>query len=162
GQATIYLRKIWYATCGMYDVDTESTARGVTGNLKAKAAGSGTEVIDQREVELGATDNAGVMIHGSSREMECTNGTPCFVKPDHMGCFALRTRADFTPQEAKANKYFVGFTSSLRPNIGPYASFAPQPGQLYHVKPSSTLYVAVGHFQSHDLVGDALKEESNT
>ncbi|KAK4124716.1 hypothetical protein N657DRAFT_679551 [Parathielavia appendiculata] len=148
GQANIFLPKSWYATCGTYDVDTDSTARQVQAADKnhLKPIGSGCEVIDQREVELGTRTDAGVEVPGSTLEIECDNGTPCFVKPytplTRLGAidsFAIRTRTDFIPQEAKANKYLVGFTSSVRPNIGPYASFVPLPGRLYQIMPSSTL-----------------------
>lgn len=113
GQANIFLPKSWYATCGTYDVDTDSTVRQVqAADKNLKPIGSGTEVIDQREVELGARDTAGVELPGSTLEIECMNGTPCFVKPDpplkRVGSFdrfAIRTRTDFTPQEAKASTY---------------------------------------------------------
>jgi hypothetical protein len=50
----------------------------------------------------------------------------------------------------------------VRPNIGPYASFVPFPGKLYQIKPSSTLFVAVGHYHSRDLVTPGLQEEDTT
>ncbi len=196
GQANIFLPKSWYATCGTYDVDTDSTLRQVQAAADKnhlKPIGSGCEVIDQREVELGTRTDAGVEVPGSTLEIECDHGTPCFVKPDtplnRLGTidgFAIRTRADFISQEAKASayllakplpnqfsnqypadkrnedKYIVGFTSSVRPNIGPYASFVPLPGRLYQIKPSSTLYVAVGHYHSRDLVTPGLQSEDTT
>jgi hypothetical protein len=38
----------------------------------------------------------------------------------------------------------------------------PQPGQLYQIRPSSTLYIAVGAFNSRDLVSEGLKAEDTT
>ncbi len=112
GQANIFLPKSWYATCGTYDVDTDSVIRQAQAADKdhLKPVGSGCEVIDQREVELGTRTETGVELPGSTLEIECGNGTPCFVQPDaplaRMGAadrFAIRTRTDFTPQEAKAS-----------------------------------------------------------
>lgn len=119
----MFLPKSWYATCGAYDVNTDSTVRQVqaTDKYHPKPIGSGCEVIDQREVELGTRTDAGAEVPGSTLEIECDNGTPCFVKPD-----------------------------------------TPLPGRLYQIKPFSTLYVAVGHYHSRDLVTPALQNEDAT
>ncbi|KAK9418683.1 hypothetical protein SUNI508_07940 [Seiridium unicorne] len=170
GQANIFLPKAWYATCGTYDVDTETATRQVTAAVKnRKVVSSGTEIVDQREVELGSLTDTGLQLPGSTLVIECSDGTPCFATSDQtipragaLDHFAIRTLTDFTAQEAKANKYLVGFTSSLRPNIGPYASFVPQPGKLYQIKPSSALYVVVGHYHSRDLVAAGLQDEDTT
>lgn len=60
------------------------------------------------------------------------------------------------------DKFVLGFTSSLRHSIGSYASWTPQPAQLYLVKPSATFYVAVGSFQPNDLVKASLSKEEST
>ena len=50
----------------------------------------------------------------------------------------------------------------MRQNIGPYATFVPEPGQEYQIAPSKEFYVAVGQFNPYDLTSPALKDSPST
>ncbi|KAK4230286.1 hypothetical protein QBC38DRAFT_469939 [Podospora fimiseda] len=162
GQATIMLPKGYYATCGVYDIDSEPDDP----NAVQGRATTGTEVIDNRTVQLTSPVNATVKSVGSSLWVDCKTGTPRFSeKPAgdlspaviaNPGCFAVRTSSDFTSTKAKSNKFFLGYTSSLRHSIGPHAMFTPLPEQTYNIKPSTTFYVAVRDAEPRDPVDPAL------
>lgn len=110
GQAIFTLSKNWYATCGIYDVVAQDDEDG-----SGKKIGSGTEVVDMRRVYLSRTDvsSGGVKVQGTSLEIECANGTPSFATSSapssqkieaDVGCFVIRTKNDFSSQEAKSSK----------------------------------------------------------
>ncbi|KAF9775584.1 hypothetical protein IL306_006292 [Fusarium sp. DS 682] len=195
GQATFILSKTLYATCGIYDIESEP-AQTQTG---AKHIGTGTEVIDQREVTLGRKEG-GKIVPGTLLEIECADGIPAFAKtppgpgaPGGEGCFAIQTKGGFTNQEAKLSrspfgnslsslsrhvvfsillsmasnndiqdKFVVGFSSSLRQNVGPYATFVPGPNESYQIKPSTVFYIAVGKFSPRDIITEQVKSQPGT
>jgi hypothetical protein len=102
GQASFILSKQLYATCGTYDVEFDST----TSDDNKSPIGTGTEVIDQRPVSLGFKESNGKASSGSMWEVDTTGGAPSFAtnNPEpgsDFECFAIKTRGDFTDQEAK-------------------------------------------------------------
>ena len=103
--ASFILSKRTYATCGTYDVDSDPVDEGED----SSTVGTGTEVIDKRPVLLGFFDSRGRTVNGTMLEVDSSGGSPSFVTSEleptgDLGCFALRSRADFTPQEAKYSK----------------------------------------------------------
>ena len=103
GQASFIISKQLYATCGTYDVEFDPTAGA---NDHKSPVGTGTEVIDQREVVLGFRESNGRETPGSLWEVDASGGSPAFAtnNPEPGGeldCFAIKTRGDFTDQEAK-------------------------------------------------------------
>jgi hypothetical protein len=50
----------------------------------------------------------------------------------------------------------------MRQNIGPYATFVPEPGQEYQIAPSKIFYVAVGQFNPYDLTSPTLRDSPST
>ena len=97
GQASFILSKQLYVTCGTYDVEFESS----DGNKKA--VGTGTEVVDQRLIRALGSDGGQL---GDLWEVDSKEGSPSFAAPEPQtggakGCFAVKTRGDFTTQEAK-------------------------------------------------------------
>ena len=102
GQASFILSKQLYATCGTYDVEFDSTM----GDENKSPIGTGTEVVDQREVELSYVQSNGTLVHGSLWEVDASGGSPSFATSNpepgaEKECFAIKTRGDFTDQEAK-------------------------------------------------------------
>ncbi|KAL7902147.1 hypothetical protein HDV63DRAFT_399256 [Trichoderma sp. SZMC 28014] len=163
GQASFMLSKKLFATCGVYDVEADLSPQ----NQHRKRIGTGIEVVDQRPVVLGCSDERGRPIPGTTLRIECSDGTPAFTKEEITpsgvpGCFYILTGRDFSVKEAKHNQYVVGFCSSMRQNIGPYATFVPEPGQEYQIAPSKTFYVAVGQFNPYDLTSPTLKDSQST
>lgn len=109
GQATIMLPKHYYATCGIYDIAPEPA----DGDFGGRRAVSGTEVIDNRMVELGYVTATGVKVPGTSLLVDCSTGTPSFstaeVQPISQvtaqpGFFVLRTNSDFTIEAATSSE----------------------------------------------------------
>ncbi|KAK2605657.1 hypothetical protein N8I77_008481 [Diaporthe amygdali] len=164
GMGCFTLSKKLYATCGTYDVDSDPSE----GDEERSPVGTGTEVIDQRPVALGKTDVKGKNIGGTLLEVDSSGGSPAFVNggdqeaAGEVDCFAIRTRSEFTSQEAKLNKFVLGFSSSLRHTIGAYATFVPAPNQTYQVKPSKVFYVAIGTYNARDLVKEGLRTATAT
>ncbi|CAH0052043.1 unnamed protein product [Clonostachys solani] len=154
GQATFILSKELIATCGIYDVDYNIPTPP---DPKKKPVGTGTEVIDQQSVNLGSQSLDGTLVSGTVLEIDCSHGTPCFSKVTARatagsGAFAIRTRTDFVPQQAASNKFFIGYSCSVRQDIGPYATFVPVPNQTYQIMPSNKFYITMGEFNTRDLV----------
>ncbi|CAJ0548669.1 Ff.00g022820.m01.CDS01 [Fusarium sp. VM40] len=166
GQASFVLSKQLYATCGTYDVDWDST----NADNNVGTVGTGTEVVDIRPVVLGRIDTAsgGKLVPGTSLEIDGSGGSPSFtpmlpdVQDGEVGSFAIRTKSHFTFQQAKLNKYVVGFSSSARQTVGPYATFVPAPNSSYQIKPSTVFYVTIGEHNVRDLVLDDLRSAPST
>ncbi|CAG9951192.1 unnamed protein product [Clonostachys rosea f. rosea IK726] len=146
GQATFILSKELIATCGIYDVDYNIPTPP---DPKKKPVGTGTEVIDQQSVNLGSQTLDGTLVLFpwnpvlSKVTARATAGS---------GAFAIRTRPDFVPQQAASNKFFIGYSCSVRQDIGPYATFVPVPNQTYQIMPSNKFYITMGEFNTRDLV----------
>jgi len=184
GMGCFTLSKQLYATCGTFDADFG----GPGGDDSKSPVGTGTEVIDQRPVVLGSLNSHGTLIPGSLLQVETNSGSPSFISKDpelggELDCFAIRTKGDFTTQEARqsmfvghrlyfaitmltpcvSDKYIFGYCSSLRHTIGPYATFVPAPNQTYQIKPSKVFYITVGTFNARDLAKtDTLKTLPST
>ncbi|KAM0478564.1 hypothetical protein ACHAPX_005153 [Trichoderma viride] len=181
GQASFMLSKKLFATCGVYDVEADLSPQ----NQHRKRIGTGIEVVDQRPVVLGCSDERGRSVPGTTLRIECSDGTPVFTKEEITpsgvtGCFSILTGRDFSVKEARhsellilryaaleadqgrQDQYVVGFCSSMRQNIGPYATFVPEPGQEYQIAASKIFYVAVGQFNPYDLTSPTLKDSSST
>jgi len=159
GLASFMLSKQLYATCGVYDVETDPSPH----NHYRKRIGTGIEVVDQRAVSLGTKNKDGSAVNGTTLRIECSGGTPAFTEDilassGALDCFAVVTGNDFSSKEAKANQYVVGYSSSMRQNIGPYATFVPEPGQEYQIAPSKVFYVVVGQFNPYDLTSQPLSD----
>lgn len=60
------------------------------------------------------------------------------------------------------DKFVVGFSSSLRQNVGPYATFVPAPNESYQIKPSPVFYIAVGKFSPRDIITEQVKSLPGT
>ncbi|GFP60265.1 hypothetical protein TASIC1_0017002700 [Trichoderma asperellum] len=160
GQASFMLSKKLVATCGVYDVEADLSPQ----NQHRKRIGTGIEVVDQRAVDLGRLDEAGRLVRGTTLRIECSDGTPAFTKEEippsgALDCFSILTGRDFSGRE---DQYVVGFCSSMRQNIGPYATFVPEPGQEYQIAPSKIFYVVVGQFNPYDLTSPTLKDSPST
>ncbi|KAM0228816.1 hypothetical protein ACHAPO_010453 [Fusarium lateritium] len=166
GQASFVLSKQLYATCGTYDVDWDS----INADSNVGTVGTGTEVVDVRPITLGRIDTAigGKLVPGTSLEIDGRGGSPSFtptlpeVQDGEVDKFAIRTRGHFTYQQAKLNKYIVGFSSSPRQTVGPYATFVPAPNSSYQIKPSTVFFVTIGEHNVRDLVLDDLRSAAST
>lgn len=121
-----------YATCGIYDVEVDTTS--VTPQM-----GTGIEVIDQRPVILGSKGVDGSRVLGTLLEVETSTGTPSFSKPPlepggNIGCFAIRTKTDFTSDDATHSKPHLesfSFFPSCLAKIS-FGNFGPSVTQLSH------------------------------
>ncbi|KAK4677502.1 hypothetical protein QC764_404815 [Podospora pseudoanserina] len=163
GQANFTLSKKLYARCGVYDVEVDPSPD----DQNRKRVGSGVEVIDQRLVTLGSTDKHGNIVPGTTLMIDSSSGTPAFTENNPapsgaVGCFCIQTRGDFSVKEAKLNQFVVGFCSSTRQSIGPYATFVPQPSEEYQIAPSKGFYVVVGNFNPYDLADMRLKDSMSS
>lgn len=108
GQASFMLSKKLFATCGVYDVEADLSPQ----NQHRKRIGTGIEVVDQRPVVLGCSDERGRPIPGTTLRIECSDGTPAFTKEEITpsgvpGCFYILTGRDFSVKEAKHSKLLV-------------------------------------------------------
>jgi len=56
----------------------------------------------------------------------------------------------------------VGFSSSLRQSVGPYATFVPEPGEIYQVCPSTIFYIVQGRFNARDPIPKNLESAPST
>ncbi|KAI4155697.1 MAG: hypothetical protein LQ340_000830 [Diploschistes diacapsis] len=93
GQASFVLSKQLYTTCGTYDVEFDIQDNGGGKRL----VGTGTEVVDQKHVALGAKSSDGKGIAGSLWEVDTSGGSPSFVGDPadpaaELDSFALKTR----------------------------------------------------------------------
>ncbi|KAF4337524.1 hypothetical protein FBEOM_8622 [Fusarium beomiforme] len=164
GQATFILSKQLIATCGIYDINSDISDPP---DPKKKPVGTGTEVIDQRYVDLGSKALDDTLIPGSFLEVDCSSGTPSFSKASTdpsatVGLFAVKTKPDFTLQQAVSNKFFIGYSCSVRQDIGSYVTFVPNPGQTYLIRPPNRFYVTIGSFNVRDIVKGPLKTSLDT
>ncbi|KAH7013048.1 hypothetical protein EDB80DRAFT_680113 [Ilyonectria destructans] len=169
--------------------------------------GTGIEVIDQRPAILGSKKVDGSRVPDTLLEVDISTNTPSFSKPPlepggTIGCFAIRTKTNFTSDDATHSKphlesfsffpsclakisfgnlgpsvtqlshtlvytlshrdvlgkFVVGLGFTLRERVGPHAIFVPEPGELYHIRPSTSFYVVIGEFEQGDiLTPEALK-----
>ncbi|OBS23316.1 hypothetical protein FPOA_03865 [Fusarium poae] len=164
GQATFVLSKQLIATCGIYDISSDVSDPP---DPKKRPVGTGTEVVDQRYVDLGSKELDGTPVAGSYLEVDCSSGTPSFSRASThplagIGAFVVKTKPDFTLQQAASNKFFIGFSCSVRQEIGSYVTFIPSPGQTYVIMPSNKFYVTIGDFNVRDIVKKPLKTSSDT
>ncbi|KAF4453770.1 hypothetical protein F53441_3596 [Fusarium austroafricanum] len=164
GQATFILSKQLIATCGIYDISSDVSDPP---DPKKKPVGTGTEVVDQRYVDLGSKELDGTPVPGSFLEIDCSSGTPSFSRASThssagVGAFVVKTKPDFTLQQAASNKFFIGFSCSVRQDIGLYVTFVPNPAQTYLIMPSNKFYVTIGSFNVRDIVKKPLKTSSDT
>ncbi|KAK4643822.1 hypothetical protein QC761_404815 [Podospora bellae-mahoneyi] len=142
GQANFTLSKKLYARCGVYDVEVDPSPD------------------DQNRKRVG------VALRSSTSDLshsDSSSGTPAFTENNPapsgaVGCFCIQTGGDFSVKEAKLNQFVVGFCSSTRQSIGPYATFVPQPSEEYQIAPSKGFYVVVGNFNPYDLADMRLKD----
>ncbi|KAK0634148.1 hypothetical protein B0T14DRAFT_508470 [Immersiella caudata] len=163
GQATFMMSKKVYARCGVYDVEVDTAPA----DKNRKRVGTGIEVVDQRLVTLGFTDDRGRLVPGTTLVIDSSDGTPAFSQRDTdpagvEGCFCVRTGQDFTFREAKLNQFVVGFSCSARQNIGPDATFVPEPNEEYQIAPSRGFYVVPGKYNPYDIVSPSVKEIKST
>ncbi|KAK1754832.1 hypothetical protein QBC47DRAFT_413752 [Echria macrotheca] len=154
GQATIILSKNLIATCGIYNISSDVTDPP---DPKRKTVGTGVEIIDQRHVDVTYKETDGKIVSGTCLEVDSSSGTPTFVRPAYpapavVGAFSVKMRTDFTPQQAASQRFFVGYSCSVRQDIGTYATFVPSPGQTYQIIPSNKFYVTLGTFSVRDVV----------
>ncbi|KAG6367304.1 hypothetical protein INS49_001491 [Diaporthe citri] len=145
------LSKKLYAICGTYDVD---------GHEERLPAGTGAEVIDYKLVTSGKIDATGKAIGGTLLEVDSSEGSPAFVKGYEQepvaeaDCFVIRTRSEFTSQEAKQ--------ISMRRTIGFHATFVPGPNQTYQIEPSKVFHVAIGSYNARNIVKKSLRTATAT
>jgi hypothetical protein len=67
-----------------------------------------------------------------------------------------------TDVDLVTDKFFIGFSCSVRQEIGSYVTFIPSPGQTYVIMPSNKFYVTIGDFNVRDIVKKPLKASSDT
>jgi hypothetical protein len=108
GQASFMLSKKLFATCGVYDVEADTSPQ----NQHRKRIGTGIEVVDQRPVVLGCKDERGRPLPGTTLRIECSDGTPAFTTEEihpsgDFGSFCILTGRDFSVKEAKHSKLDV-------------------------------------------------------
>lgn len=102
GRANFILSKDLYATCGTSDVG-------------ADGVDTGTEVLDQQRVQLAVSAEksaSGKSVLGTRLEVDCSDDTPCFSASTESnqvddGCFAIRTKNDFTSAKAYASRSLI-------------------------------------------------------
>jgi hypothetical protein len=120
GQATFVLSKQLIATCGIYDISSDVSDPP---DPKKKPVGTGTEVVDQRYVDLGSKELNGTPIPGSFLEIDCSSGTPCFSRASTdssagVGAFVVKTKPDFTLQQAASSTCSLNIINSIATLMG--------------------------------------------
>lgn len=119
GQASFMLSKKLFATCGVYDVEADPSPQ----NQHRKRIGTGIEVVDQRPVVLGCSDERGKPVPGTTLRIECSDGTPAFTKEEItpsgvLDCFSILTGRDFSVKEARHSELLIFLLLSY---WGPYS-----------------------------------------
>lgn len=69
------LSKKLFATCGVDDIEADPSPQ----NQHGKRIGTGIEVVDQRSVVLGCSDERGRPVYGTTLRIECSDGTPALT-----------------------------------------------------------------------------------
>jgi hypothetical protein len=122
GQASFMLSKKLFATCGVYDVEADPSPQ----NQHRKRIGTGIEIVDQRPVVLGSSDERGRPVPGTTLRIECSDGTPAFTKEEITssgapGCFSILTGRDFSIKEARHSELLILLLFLLLSYLSPYS-----------------------------------------
>ncbi|KAK1244941.1 hypothetical protein MKX08_004570 [Trichoderma sp. CBMAI-0020] len=192
GQASFMLSKKLFATCGVYDVEADPSPQNQnrkrigTGIEVVDQRPVDLGCLDERGRLVPGT-TLQIECSGGTPAFTKEEITPSGAS----GCFSILTGRDFSVKEARHSEmlhpppplpllrpllvvptllrpifypyqYVVGFCSSMRQNIGPYATFVPEPGQEYQIAPSKIFYVVVGEFNPYDLTSPTLKGSQST
>ena len=78
------------------------------------------------------------------------------------GTYRVQQFAVETDRRLPSDQFVVGFSCSARQNIGPDATFVPEPNDEYQIAPSRGFYVVVGQFNLYDIVSLSVKELNST
>jgi len=152
-----------YALCGTINRD------GLTDGVQI-------EIIDRHAVTLGKTLRDGTLSMGTDCKVRSVDGGLQF-KPDEgssnsnnseaggkEGAFTIKTSDDFTFMEAKSEKYILGLgiSTNLVRDVGPYATFTPQPNTLYWIIPGNIFYLMSGHHKPRDVIKEEMEHSTST
>ncbi|KAK3168114.1 hypothetical protein OEA41_004560 [Lepraria neglecta] len=144
------LYRTYYAMCG-------SSQSGQIGDASVLVFG-------EKPVTLGTTSSDSP---GSTVLVSAIDGTLQFDEMElpaggFQNSFEIRTSNTFTSEEAKENKYMVGFGVSVsntnEESNGPSSLFTPEPNKTYQINPSTVLYLTYGSY-AKDGVIDISKAE---
>ncbi|KAK1244936.1 hypothetical protein MKX08_004565 [Trichoderma sp. CBMAI-0020] len=128
----------------------------IVGKKKKNASGSVTITVTGTEpVILGATEDNGQPIPGTSLSMFVANQTPQFdttslPNKSFPNAYEIRT-GEFSNSEAKNGGYLIGL-GAKGGSDGPAATFVPESRMSYQIQPANTYYVAVGEFKMGQLI----------
>lgn len=119
GQASFMLSKKLFATCGVYDVEADPSPQ----NQHRKRIGTGIELVDQRPVVLGCSDEWNRPVYETTLRIECSDGTPAFTTQETTpsgvpGCFSILTGRYFSVRKARHSELLILL---LLPYRGPYS-----------------------------------------
>ncbi|RKL36685.1 hypothetical protein BFJ72_g8234 [Fusarium proliferatum] len=137
GQTEFEIWKTYYGTVGSW--------RG------SPKEGTKVQIAQAKAVNLGSQSDDGSQNPGTTLNMVVVNGRmPSFDRSPgpssaFVNAFEIDTGNDFTLQTATENNFFVGVAGS--PDGGsnvPLATFRPEPGNQYQIKPANTFYISSG------------------
>ncbi|KAG9508297.1 hypothetical protein J7337_001861 [Fusarium musae] len=105
-----------------------------------------------KKVNLGSLSDDGSLNPGTTLNMVSVDGgwAPSFDRSQppqsaFINAFEIDTGNDFTVETAIQNNFFVGVAGSPNDSSSsPIATFRPEPGNRYQIKPSNVFYISFG------------------
>ncbi|KAF5707997.1 hypothetical protein FMUND_10862 [Fusarium mundagurra] len=137
---------------GQTEFEIWKTYYGIVGSWRGSPKeGTKVQIAQTRPVTLGTLSDDGSQNPGTTLNMVVIfERTVSFDKSPapqsaFINAFEIDTGHDFTLQTATENNFFVGLAGS--PDGGstvPIATFRPEPGNQYQIKPSNAFYLSSG------------------
>ncbi|CEI63817.1 hypothetical protein FVEN_g9125 [Fusarium venenatum] len=119
--------------------------------------GTNVSVSGTQPVELGSTRSDGTKEPGTTIGVVASNDMLQFSY-DHSNpsgqsrAFELKTKTDFTHDDAQSKNFLIGAGASLNGRPVPLAAFVPGPNQQYQIEPKNVFYLVTGQYREGALV----------
>ncbi|KAG7411464.1 hypothetical protein LZL87_013437 [Fusarium oxysporum] len=137
---------------GQTEFEIWKTYYGIVGSWRGSPKeGSKVQIAQIRPVNLGSQSDDGSQNPGTTLNMVVVAGRAIsfdkspLPQSAFINAFEIDTGNDFTLQTATENNFFVGVAGS--PDGGstvPIATFRPEPGNQYQIKPANAFYLSFG------------------